>query len=123
MRALVAGANQAHLATLLPDGSPLSVPVRVDLEGEYVALPTSPGSRKARNMERDPRVAVSLTEAGNPGRLAQTLGTVVKLSRRRIGAGDIDRTSYKYTAAPDPVRTDRIVYLIEPERALAPTVS
>jgi Pyridoxamine 5'-phosphate oxidase len=51
---LLERANHAHLATLLPDGAPHSVPVWVDLDGPQVAILTGPGSRKARNTERDP---------------------------------------------------------------------
>jgi hypothetical protein len=34
VRPLLDGANMAHLATVLPDGSPHSVPVWIGLEGE-----------------------------------------------------------------------------------------
>ena len=52
LRALCEGANRAHLATILPDGSPHSVPVWIGVEGERVAFLTGPGSRKARNIAR-----------------------------------------------------------------------
>jgi nitroimidazol reductase NimA-like FMN-containing flavoprotein (pyridoxamine 5'-phosphate oxidase superfamily) len=38
------------------------VPVWVGLEGDRVAFFTQPGSRKAQNLARDPRVAISLTD-------------------------------------------------------------
>ena len=56
VRSLFGGANYAHLATLLPDGAPHSVPVWVDVEGDRVALLTSENSRKGRNLARDPEV-------------------------------------------------------------------
>ena len=55
VRRLIDGANHAHLATLLPDGAPHSVPLWVGLEEDRIALLTSPSSRKARNIDRDPR--------------------------------------------------------------------
>jgi nitroimidazol reductase NimA-like FMN-containing flavoprotein (pyridoxamine 5'-phosphate oxidase superfamily) len=58
VRTLFDGPNYAHIATLLPDGAPHSVPVWVGLEGERIVFLTSPTSRKARNLERDPRIAV-----------------------------------------------------------------
>ena len=58
VRALLDGANYAHVATVLPDGGPHSVPVWVGLQGDRIAFLTSPGSRKARNLDRDPRVAI-----------------------------------------------------------------
>ena len=70
VRALFEGANYAHVATLMPDGAPHSVPVWVGVEGDRIAFLTSPGSRKARNIERDPRVSISVTDAGNPFAMA-----------------------------------------------------
>ena len=119
VRALCEGANQAHVATLLPDGSPHSVPVWVGVEGECVAFLTSPDSRKARNIERDPRVCVSITDAENPFAMAQVRRRVVERREDDVAWEVIDRISRKYTGGPYPLRTDRALYLIEPEHALA----
>ena len=112
---LVEGANNAHLATLMPDGSPHSVPVWVGMEGAHVAIQTSPSSRKARNIARDPRVAVSITPRNQPFTMAAVRGRVVG----RLDGDDaftiVDRLSTKYTGGPYPQRTDRVVFLIEPE--------
>lgn len=54
VRALLAGRAFAHLATVLPDGSPHSVPVWIDVdENDRLVMFTQTGSRKARNIERD----------------------------------------------------------------------
>jgi len=58
--------NFAHLATLMPDGSPQSVPVWVGCEGEYLIVCTGEKSLKARNTRRDPRVALSIVDFGDP---------------------------------------------------------
>jgi PPOX class probable F420-dependent enzyme len=58
--------NYAHVATLLPDGAPHTVPVWIAREGDDVVILTGPGSRKARNTERDPRVAISLIDVDQP---------------------------------------------------------
>ena len=55
VRRLLDRPNYAHLATLMPDGAPHSVPVWIVIEGDHLAILTGPGSRKARNIERDPR--------------------------------------------------------------------
>jgi nitroimidazol reductase NimA-like FMN-containing flavoprotein (pyridoxamine 5'-phosphate oxidase superfamily) len=49
VRDLVDGPNFAHVATVLPDGGPHSVPVWIGLEGGRIAFFTLPDSRKARN--------------------------------------------------------------------------
>jgi PPOX class probable F420-dependent enzyme len=66
VRRLLEGTAVAHLATVLPDGSPHCVPVFVGAEGDRVVIFTGPESRKARNLRRDPRVALSLAPPDNP---------------------------------------------------------
>jgi PPOX class probable F420-dependent enzyme len=119
LRRLLDGAPNAHLATLLPDGSPHGVPVWVGLEGERVAFLTAPGSRKARNVARDPRLCISLTEAGKPNTMAQIRGRVVERREGDAAFEVIDRLSEKYTGGPYPLREDRVVFLVEPEHAWA----
>ncbi len=50
----------AHLATLMPDGSPQVTPVWCDFDGVHVRVNSAKGRRKDRNMRRDPRVSLSL---------------------------------------------------------------
>lgn len=115
VRALVAGTNIAHLATLLPDGSPHSVPLWVGLEGDRIAFLTSPESRKARNVAKDPRVALSLLDAEQPTRMAHVRGRVVAMVGGDAGWAIIDRMAQKYLGTPYPLREDRVVYLVEVE--------
>ena len=74
VHALVDGPNRAHVATLLPDGGPHSVPVWIGMEGNRIAFLTSPDSRKARNLEHDPRVAISVTAHDQPFTMASIRG-------------------------------------------------
>ena len=121
IRALFDGPNYAHVATLLPDGAPHSVPVWVGLEGRRIAFLTSPASRKARNLVRDPRVAISITDHQRPFAMAQVRGRVVERVEGEAAWTVIDRISHKYTGQPYPLRTDRVVFLVEPEHAWAHT--
>ncbi len=119
VRRLLDGANYGHIATILPDGAPHSVPVWVGLEGGRIAFLTSPGSRKARNLDRDPRVAISVTDHERPYAMAQVRGRVVERLDGDAAWEVIDRLAQKYTRHPYPLRSDRVVFLIEPEHALA----
>ena len=101
-RDLFAGPNIAHIATLLPDGGPHSVPVMVDIEGEYLAFFTSPDSRKARNLRADDRVAISVTDRENLVRSALVRGRVVKRVGGDAGWEIVDRIFAKYTGGPYP---------------------
>lgn len=118
VRALFQGPNTGHVATLLPDGSPHAVPIWVDLEGSRIAFLTSPRSRKARNLGRDPRVAISITDRENPFVMAQVRGRVTERVEGDDGWRIIDRIARKYTGHPYPLRSDRVVFLVEPEHAV-----
>ena len=119
VRVLLDGPNVAHVATVLPDGGPHSVPVWIGVEGERIVFLTSPGSRKARNLERDPRVAISITDRNQPHSMAQVRGRVVERVEGDAAWIIIDRLSHKYIGQPYPLRTDRVVYMVDPERAWA----
>jgi PPOX class probable F420-dependent enzyme len=115
--ALLEGAPIAHVATLMPDGAPHSVPVWVGLEDGRLAFLTSPDSRKARNLDRDPRLCVSLTKEHDPTTMAQIRGRVVERRDDDDAWRVIDRISEKYIGAPHPVREDRVLYLVESDRS------
>jgi PPOX class probable F420-dependent enzyme len=74
IRFLIDRPNFAHLATLMSDGSPQSVPVWVGRENDSVLICTSESSLKARNTLRDPRVALSLIDLHNPYEEVQLRG-------------------------------------------------
>ncbi len=119
IKALVRGANFAHLATLMRDGSPQVAPVWVDLEGDSILVSTGEGSLKAKNTRRDARVGLSVIAMDNPYREAQLRGRVAE---RRPDADFrmMDRISHKYTGKPFPFRDNpvqRVVLVIEVERA------
>ncbi len=118
VRALFEGPNFAHVATVLPDGSPHSVPVWVGLEGDRIAFLTGPESRKARNIEQEPRVAISINAQDQPYTMAQVRGRVTECLEGAPAWDIIDRISRKYTGKPYPQRTDRVVFLVHPDRAL-----
>jgi PPOX class probable F420-dependent enzyme len=106
----------AHLATVLPDGSPHTVPLWVDTRGDQVVFLTGPGSRKARNLRRDPRVALSLTAADNPFEPIVIRGRVVEWLDGDEAWEIVDRIAAKYIGGPYPRDEERVVAVIEPER-------
>ncbi|MGE5691380.1 MAG: PPOX class F420-dependent oxidoreductase [Pseudomonadota bacterium] len=115
VRAVVDGRNFAHVATVLPSGAPHSVPVWILREGDRLCFFTQPGSRKARNLAADPRVAISLIDLGHPYRTAQLRGRVVETREGEEALRTIDRISEKYTGGPFPMRSG-VVFVVEPER-------
>jgi PPOX class probable F420-dependent enzyme len=121
VRALFDGPNYAHVATLLPDGGPHTVPVWVALEGDRIAFQTGPSSRKARNLEHDPRVAISITDRDHPFTMAEVRGRVAERLEGDAAFKVIDRISHKYTGGPYPLRSGRVAFLVEPEHAWGKT--
>jgi PPOX class probable F420-dependent enzyme len=116
VRRVLGGTSIAHLATVLPDGSPHIVPLWVDTRGDQVVFLTGPHSRKARNLRRDPRMALSIAPVDNPFTPVVVRGRVVEWLEGDAAWEIIDRISTKYTGAPYPRREERIVAVVEPER-------
>jgi PPOX class probable F420-dependent enzyme len=116
VRELLERRNFAHVATVLPDGSPHTVAVWIGVEDGHVAFFTQPGTRKARNLARDPRVAISIVDLENPYRGAHVRGRVARTVEGDEALAIIDRLAQKYTGAPFPMRSG-VVFLVEPERA------
>jgi PPOX class probable F420-dependent enzyme len=110
------GRNFVSLATVLPDGAPHSIPIWAILEGDRIAFFTQAKSRKARNLARDPRVALSIVDHENPYRNAQIRGRVVETLDGDQALEVIDRISDHYIGQPFPMRSGT-VFLVEPERS------
>jgi PPOX class probable F420-dependent enzyme len=115
---LVDGPNFAHLATLMPDGSPQSVPVWIAREGERLVISTGEGSLKAKNTQRNPRVALSMVAFNNPYEELQVRGRVVE-RRPDPEFKTIDKISHKYIGKPFPMRgpIGQVSLVIEVEKA------
>ena len=108
----------ASFATLMPDGQPQVTPVWIDADNGHLLINTAKGRQKHRNVERDPRVAVTLVDPDNPYRYVEVRGRVVEMTER--GAVEhIDKMAKKYLgkdkypfAQPGE---QRILLKIEPE--------
>jgi PPOX class probable F420-dependent enzyme len=70
--ALTAG-HLAHLVTINPDGSPHVTIVWIGLEGDEIVSGHLPLHRKLRNVQRDPRVSLSIEVGGHNEGLANYL--------------------------------------------------
>jgi len=103
VKSLLSRPNFAHLATLMPDGSPNVTPVWVELEDDRILVGTSEGSLKARNLRRDPRLGLSIVDFDDPYEEAQIRGRVVEFRDDSSFDGK-DKTSHKYIGAPFPMR-------------------
>jgi PPOX class probable F420-dependent enzyme len=111
--------NFWHVATVNPDGSPQSSAVWVDMRGDRIMINSALGRKKTRNLERDPRVAMSWhTHEGGGYTSAGIQGRVVETYTGDQADKDIDDLAQKYIGqSPYPWRSpgeQRISFLIEP---------
>ena len=114
--ALLAARNMAHVATLMDDGAPHVSPVWIEvLDGNRLAIFSTAAHLKIRNLRRDPRIGISVTDEHNPYRAVIIRGRVTEEIHGEAALEIADRMSRRYTGADFPVR-ESIVMVIEPER-------
>ena len=109
----------AHLATLMPDGSPQVTPVWIDYDGRFVVVNSAKGRLKDKNMRRNKKVALSVADPENPYRYLAVQGHVTDVTEQGADA-HIDTMAKKYLGkdkypfrAPGEVR---VLYKIEPDK-------
>ena len=107
----------AHLATLMPDGTPQVTPVWFDEEGHHLRVNSAVGRLKDRNIRRDPRVSLSIMDPDNPYRYLEVRGRVVEITE--MGAeSHIDALTKKYMGLDrypfHQPGVRRVIYKIEP---------
>ncbi len=117
VKQLIDRPNFGHLATLMSDGSPQSVPVWVGREGDRIVICTGEASLKAKNTRHDPRVALSIVDFDNPYEEVQIRGHVVE-RRPDSDFQTMDAISHKYTGKAFPFRSPegRVALVIEVEK-------
>ena len=76
----------AHIATIRPDGSPQSSPMWFVLDGAYLKFTHATNRQKYRNIRRDPRIAVSITDVDDPYTYAEFRGVVERIEEDPSGA-------------------------------------
>jgi len=115
---LIDGKNLASVATLMPDGSPQVAPVWVDREGDTVVINATTNRQRYKNLKRDPRVALTVYDLGNPYSRTMIRGRAVEITKK--GAEDhIDKLSMKYSGTKYPRHSKedpRVIIRIEPKR-------
>jgi PPOX class probable F420-dependent enzyme len=109
----------ANLATLNADGSPQVTPVWVDFDGTHVLINTARGRVKAKNLAREPRVAISISDPENAYRYLGVQGRVVEMTEDG-GDAHIDKMAKKYLGKDSyPFRAPgevRVIVKISPEK-------
>ena len=71
--------GMAHVATIGPNGEPQSTPVWFDFDGQYVRISQTKERQKYRNIQRDPHIALSITDPDNPYHYLEIRGKVARI--------------------------------------------
>jgi PPOX class probable F420-dependent enzyme len=115
---LARGQNFAALTTLLPGGHPQTQVMWVDVNEQHLLINTEVHRQKFRNVERDPRVTVTIWDKDDPYRFVEVRGEVVEKVKGTEAREHIDELSHKYRGEPyqTPIRSQRVVLRIAPLR-------
>jgi PPOX class probable F420-dependent enzyme len=109
----------AHPATINKDGSPQVTPLWIDVEDGKPVMNTAVGRLKERNIRRDPRISLEVTDPEDSEVYVEIRGTAALVLE---GARDhAHRLAMKYTGAPiDNFQpgVDRITIVVTPHRVL-----
>jgi PPOX class probable F420-dependent enzyme len=117
VQALINGRNFATVATLDPDGGPQTSVVWIGLDDGDLVFSATEDRRKVRNLRRDPRISISITDAENPYRHTQLRGTVTITPDP--GKALPKMLSHKYLAQdppPEDADVQRVIVRLKTEK-------
>ena len=120
--ALLGGNAVCYLATTMPDGSPQLTQTWCDTDGSHILINTVSTHQKARNVSRDPRVAVTIFDSARPSGYFAVRGRVIGASTEDA-ADHIEALAQRYLGGPYPWWGGRdqirLLLTIEADRAHA----
>ena len=111
-----------HVATIGPDGEPQNNPVWFDWDGTHLRFSQTTTRQKLKNVQREPRVAVSIVDPKNDYRYLEIRGKVVNVEDDPDKAF-IDRMAQKYLGQEkypwNRPGDARVIVVVEPEHTIA----
>jgi PPOX class probable F420-dependent enzyme len=119
LQTLATGKNFAALTTLAADGQPRTHIMWVDADDEHLLINTEIHRAKFKDVERDPRVTVTVIDATNPYQYVEARGKVVGTITGPEARAHIDALSQRYTGAADyqgTIQSERVIVKIAPDK-------
>jgi PPOX class probable F420-dependent enzyme len=101
LKSLIESGAHAHIVTMNPDGSPHVTLVWVGIENDEIVAAHLPRNQKVRNIERDPRVVISM-EATTKSNFGLTEYAVIYGTARITEGGApelLQKLAYTYMGA------------------------
>jgi PPOX class probable F420-dependent enzyme len=116
---LLRAVTLVNVATVGPDGDPQVNPVWFDWDGTHLNISQTTSRQKYRNVQREPRVAVSIIDPVNPHRYLEIRGTVVAIDPDEDGRF-VDALARRYLGVERfPMHEpgdERVIIRIRPDR-------
>jgi len=110
--------NFSFIATINKDGSPQVTPTWVDTDGKFILVNVNTTRQKLKNVQTDPRVAISLVDQADPYKAIFVKGKVVSIEKGKVAEDHIDKMAKKYIGQDKyPYRgpgEQRVLLKIEP---------
>ena len=113
----------AHIATIGLKGEPQITPVWFDWDGNIIRFSQTKARQKFRNLQRDPRIALSIVDPNNPYRYLEIRGKVVRIEEdpdlRFLNAMTkryLGRDTYPWHQPGD----EHFILVIQPEHTIQP---
>ena len=116
---LAQGQNYGAITTVLPSGNLQTQYIWVHTDGERLVVNTEVHRQKFLNVERDPRVTLTIRDEQNPYRYAEVRGEVVEKVRGQEARDHIVELSHKYHGqdyGEDNIVSERVMLWIIPNR-------
>jgi PPOX class probable F420-dependent enzyme len=110
----------AHLATIRPDGSPQSSVMWFDWDGERIRMTHTKTRQKFRNLNDEPRVALSIVDPDDSYRFLEVRGVVESVEDDDAQASFYQSLQQRYGNVYPIADADvRIIFTIRPEKFVA----
>lgn len=107
-----------HVATIGPNGEPQSNPVWFEWDGTYIKISQTKNRQKYRNIQEEPRIALSLVDPENAYRYLEIRGTVDRIEDDpdkafidELAKKYLDLDAYPWNQPGD----ERVIVYIKPE--------
>jgi len=119
LRTFASGRNLAAFTTLFEDGQPQTHIMWVDADSDHLLINTEVHRAKFRNVQRDPRVAVTVWDVDDPYRYVEVRGEVVEVVRGPDALEHIHACSQRYFGRPydeGQISSERAILRIAPSK-------
>jgi PPOX class probable F420-dependent enzyme len=110
----------AHLATIRPDGSPQSSVMWFAWDGDRIRMTHTKTRQKFRNLENEPRVALSIADPADSYRFLEVRGVIESVEDDDAEASFYQSLQRRYdNVYPIPDADVRVIFTIRPTKFIA----